>query len=91
MFICIYFAVLLAAFLLISIEGGDIISNFTAVIATLSNIGPGLGTVGPAGSFAAFSPFAKLVLSFCMIAGRLEFFPALILFTPAMWKRGLIK
>ena len=61
------------------------------MIASLSNIGPGLGLVGPTGNYAIFSSFSKVVLSICMIAGRLEFFPLLVLFTPSAWKRGLIK
>lgn len=87
----IYFAVFFASLLLISIEGKDIVSSATAVIASLSNIGPGLGIVGPTGNYAAFSPFSKVVFSFCMIAGRLEFLPLLVLFTPSVWKRGLVK
>ncbi|NLN82109.1 MAG: TrkH family potassium uptake protein [Clostridiales bacterium] len=91
LFFFIYFAVFFASVVLISIEGKDIVSSTTAVIASLSNIGPGLGIVGPAGNFAAFSPFSKVVFSFCMIAGRLEFFPVLVLFTPSVWKKSLIK
>lgn len=91
LFFFIYFAVFFVSVLLVSIEGKDIVSSATAVIASLSNIGPGLGLVGPAGNFATFTPFSKVVLSFCMIAGRLEFFPLLVLFTPTAWKRGLIK
>jgi len=74
--------------MLVSIEGKDIVTGSTAVIATLSNIGPGLGAVGPAGNFSAFTGFSKIILSFCMIAGRLEFFPVLILLTPSAWKKS---
>ncbi len=91
LFFFIYFAIFLVSVLLISIEGKDIVSNSTAVIASLSNIGPGLGIVGPTGNYAAYSSFSKIIFSFCMIAGRLEFFPLLVLFTPAAWKRGFIK
>jgi len=87
LFFFIYFAVFIASVMLISIEGKDIVSSSTAVIASISNIGPGFGTVGPAGNFSAFSAFSKIILSFCMIAGRLEFFPVLILFTFSPWKR----
>ena len=52
----------------------------------LSTIGPGLGIVGPTGSFGAFSPWAKLLLSFDMLAGRLEIFPMLLLFAPSLWR-----
>ena len=91
LFFFVYFAIFFISVLLISIEGKDIISSTTSVIASLSNIGPGLGSVGPAGNYAAFSGFSKIVLSFCMIAGRLEFFPILILFAPSVWKKGLVK
>ena len=88
LFFFIYFAFFIVAVALISIEGKDILSSVTAVISAISNIGPGLGTVGPASDYAAFSPFSKGVLSFCMIAGRLEFFPILILLTPSAWLNG---
>ncbi|MDU4752636.1 MAG: potassium transporter TrkG, partial [Clostridium butyricum] len=60
----------------------------TSVITTMSNIGPGLEVVGPAGNFAAFSPLSKLVLSFCMLAGRLEIYPMLIMFSPSIWRKN---
>lgn len=91
LFFFIYFAIFIVSVLLISVEGKDIVSNSTAVIASLSNIGPGLGIVGPTGNYATYSSLSKVVLSFCMIAGRLEFYPLLVLFTPSIWKRGLIK
>ena len=53
----------------------------------MNNIGPGLGMVGPAGNFAAFSAISKLILSFDMLAGRLEFFPVLLLLSKTTWKR----
>jgi trk system potassium uptake protein TrkH len=62
-------------------------TNFTAVTACFNNIGPGLDFVGPTQNFADFSVFSKLILSFDMLAGRLELFPMLILFTPATWKK----
>ena len=83
----IYFAISFVSILLISIEGKDIVSSVTAVIASISNIGPGLGMVGPTGNYASFTSFSKIVLSFCMIAGRLEFFPILILFTPSVLRK----
>ena len=71
---------------LISFEGKDLITNFTAVAATINNIGPGLELAGPAQNFGHFSIFSKYVLMFDMLAGRLELFPLLILFHPAAWK-----
>ncbi|HPV01315.1 MAG TPA: TrkH family potassium uptake protein [Clostridiales bacterium] len=82
-FICI-FAV---ALLIVSAEGKDMISNFTAVTACIGNIGPGLGIVGPMGNFSTYSALSKAVFSFCMIAGRLEIFPILLLFAPTFWKK----
>lgn len=71
---------------LLAFEGRDLLTNFTAVTATINNIGPGLGMVGPTQNFGFFSPFSKYVLMFDMLAGRLELFPLLILFHPAVWK-----
>lgn len=71
---------------LLAFEGRDLLTNFTAVAATINNIGPGLGMVGPTQNFGFFSPFSKYVLMFDMLAGRLELFPLLILFHPAVWK-----
>lgn len=71
---------------LISFDGTDLITGFTAVAATINNIGPGLEMVGPAENFSFFSPFAKYVLMFDMLAGRLELFPLLLLFHPSIWK-----
>jgi trk system potassium uptake protein TrkH len=70
----------------ISFEGKDLVTNFTAVAATINNIGPGLEMVGPTENFSIFTPFSKYVLMFDMLAGRLELFPLLILFHPAVWK-----
>ena len=73
--------------ILISFDDHDLITNFTAVTATINNIGPGLNLVGPTGNFAFFSIPSKLVLIFDMLAGRLELFPMLVLFAPATWRR----
>ena len=68
-------------------EGGKLLTNFTAVTACINNIGPGLDMAGPCGGYGFFSPLSKLVLIFDMLAGRLELFPMLILFSPYSWKR----
>ena len=65
----------------------NLITNFTAVAATFNNIGPGLELVGPTGNFGMFSWFSKLILTFDMLAGRLEIFPLLILFVRDTWKK----
>ena len=67
-------------------QGKDIVTNFTAVAATINNIGPGLSAVGPTQNFGSYSDFSKYVLMFDMLAGRLELFPLIILFTPSIWK-----
>ena len=82
-----YIIVFAVSVLLVSIENYGLVTNFTAVAATINNIGPGLELVGPTANFAFFSPFTKIVLIFDMIAGRLELFPMLVLFFPATWKK----
>lgn len=71
---------------IISWEEKDLVTNFTAVTATLNNIGPGLELVGPAQNFGHFTPLSKYVLMFDMLAGRLELFPILLLFVPTIWQ-----
>ena len=73
--------------ILISFDDHDLVTNFTAVAATINNIGPGLNLVGPTGNFAFFSIPSKLVLIFDMLAGRLELFPMLVLFALQTWRR----
>ena len=76
---------------LISFEGKDLVTNFTAVAATINNIGPGLEMVGPTSNFSVFGTFSKYVLMFDMIAGRLELFPLLMLFYPPLWRDMFLK
>lgn len=82
-----YMFVFVASLLIILIDGFDLTTSFTAIAATLNNVGPGLGEVGPMYNFAGFSPLSKMVLSFDMLAGRLEIFPLLIFFSPSAWHR----
>lgn len=89
-FIFAYILVFTLALLIISLDGKDMVTNFTAVTATISNIGPGLGIVGPMGNFSSYSDISKVVFSFCMIAGRLEIYPMLLLLAPSFWKRASI-
>ena len=70
---------------LVSFEGKDLVTTFTAVATTLNNIGPGLELVGPTQNFSHFTLFSKWVFIFDMLAGRLELFPLLILFHPTLW------
>lgn len=87
-YLACYILVFVGALMLISLDNKDLVTNFTAVTATINNIGPGLAAVGPTANFAHFSGFSKLVMTFTMIAGRLELFPMLILFSPNTWKKG---
>ena len=87
-FIIMYMIIFVIATIgLIAVEGCDLITGFTAVTATINNIGPGLGAVGPAANFAHFTDFSKILLSATMLIGRLEIFPLLILFSPVSWRR----
>ena len=86
-FIAVYCVIFALSVLCISIDNHDFTTNFTAVTATINNIGPGLSLVGPTQNFSFFSPFSKIVLIFDMLAGRLELFPMLLLFAPHVWKR----
>lgn len=73
--------------LIVSADNFDFATTFSSVMATLNNIGPGIEDVGAAGNFSAFSPLSKLVFCFDMLAGRLEIFPFLMLFTTKVWRR----
>lgn len=82
-----YILIYAMSVLLISFDNCDFTTNFTAVVATLNNIGPGLEMVGPTQNFGFFSDGSKLVLIFDMLAGRLELFPMLMLCTPSAWRK----
>ncbi len=75
------------ACLLLAVSGVDVLTSITAVAASMFNIGPGLGSVGPAEHYGNLPALAKWVLSTCMLAGRLEFYTVLIIFVPAFWRR----
>ncbi len=91
----VYFITLMIVFTVsvfaISFEDKGLVTSFTAVAATINNIGPGLELVGPTQNFGHFSAFSKYVLMFDMLAGRLELFPLLMMFQPALWKDTLTK
>lgn len=86
-FFFMYMFIFIIAVLVISIEGKDMVTTITSVAATLSNGGPGFGMIGPMGNFSEMSILSKIVLSFCMIIGRLEIYPILLLMTPTFWRR----
>ncbi len=82
-----YVMIVFAVFAVISLDGFSTGTNFSAVLACFNNIGPGLEAVGPTCNFSAYSNLSKLVLSWAMLAGRLEIFPMLILFSRGTWKK----
>ncbi len=86
-FIISYILVYIVSVLVISLDNFSMNTNFTAVAATINNIGPGFDAVGATGNFAGFSDLSKYVFCFDMIAGRLEIFPMLVLINPGTWHK----
>lgn len=86
-FLVTYAAIFALSTFLLSLEGYDLITNFTSVATMINNVGPGLELVGPTSNFSFWSPFSKFVLMFDMLAGRLELFPMIMLIYPDTWKR----
>ncbi len=86
-FFQVYMIAAMLSVLVLTLDGKDIVTNLTASIACISNVGPGLGAVGPAANYSFYSNLSKLVLSFEMLLGRLEIFPVLFLFAPSVWKK----
>ncbi len=86
-YLAAYVIIIILSFLAVSLDGYSITTSFTSVVACFNNIGPGLELVGPTGSYAMFSGLSKIVLILDMLAGRLEIFPILILFTGRAWKK----
>ena len=86
-FFITYMVIFAVSVLIVSFDGFSFETNFTAVAATLNNIGPGMGGVGPMSNFGIYGPVAKGVMVFDMLAGRLEIFPLLLLFCPSTWKK----
>jgi trk system potassium uptake protein TrkH len=85
LFFALYILIILGATLLLSFDNLGFVTTFTAAVSAVANTGLGFDMVGPAGNYSMFSSFSKIVLSFCMLAGRLEIFPILIIFNPAVW------
>lgn len=81
-----FITVFVVSLLIVSFDGHELVTNFTAVTATINNIGPGLNMVGPTENFGFFSNLSKYVFIIDMLAGRLELFPLLIFFHPAVWQ-----
>ena len=87
-YLSIWLFLAVAGTLLLSLRESDLVTAMTATLTCLSNVGPGLNKVGPSQNFAFFSPAAKLLLSFLMLAGRLEIYPVLLLFSPNVWRKN---
>ncbi len=83
-----YFFIFGIALLLVSLDNNDFETTFTSVLTAISNVGPAFGLAGPLGNFAFYSDFSKIILSLCMLIGRLEIFPILLLFNPRSWARS---
>ena len=81
-----YMIILFLSFVLVSLDGFSITTNLTAVMSCFNNMGPGFEAVGPTCNYGAFSVFSKIILIVDMLAGRLEIFPILVLFSPAIWR-----
>jgi len=86
-YLALWFGTVALSFLLLSLQGLDLETTLTSALTCLSNVGPGLGLVGPAGSFAVWNGACKLLLCLLMLLGRLEFYPVLMLFVPGVWRR----
>ena len=82
----LYFLILMVGFLVMSALGLDHVTALSSVFATLGNVGPGLGLVGPGANYLFIPPLGKVVLIVCMVAGRLELLTILALFAPSFWK-----
>ncbi len=83
----VYIAIIALSTLVLSLDGFSMMTNFSATLACFNNIGPGFESVGPASNFSEYGAFSKIVLIFDMLAGRLEIFPVLVLFSPKAWRR----
>lgn len=86
-YIVLFFIIFVGSVFVISFDKFDLITNFTAVLATINNVGPGFEVVGPMGGFADFSYLSKIMFIFDMLAGRLELYPILLLFAVSLWKK----
>lgn len=86
-YLSVYVIILAVSTLLLSLDGFSFTTNFTAALSCFNNIGPGLDAVGPTCNYSSFSVFSKLVLIWDMLAGRLEIFPILMLFSPGAWRK----
>lgn len=84
----VYILIVIVSTLILSLDVNDFLTNFSASISCMSNVGPGFNWVGPMSNFALYSPLSKILLSLVMIVGRLEIFPIILLFAPRTWKKS---
>ena len=85
-YLAAYVLIVMASFLILTIDGKDLTTSITAVLACFNNIGPGLSEVGPMSNYGSLSVLSKIVLTFDMLAGRLEIFPMIALLSRTTWK-----
>ena len=88
-YITIYLMVIFVSSALLSLVGVDLLEAFSGSVATMGNVGPGLGTVGSTGNFSHIPEFGKWVLSLTMLLGRLEIYSFFIFLTPAQWRQTI--
>lgn len=86
-YVMAYALIIIISYIIVALDGFDVETNLSAIFATFNNIGPGFNVCGPSASFASFSALSKLVMIGDMLAGRLEIFPILVLFSKSTWKR----
>ena len=87
-YLSLYILIIIVTTILISFNGFDFTTNFTSVLATINNTGPGFSMVGSAGNYSEFSVFSKIVFCFNMLAGRLELYPLALILIPSAWKKN---
>ena len=90
-FFIIYVLIFAVSLLIVSADKNDLVTDFTSVVATFNNIGPGLGKVGPTGNFNCYNALSKIVFILDMLLGRLEIFPLICIFTPSIHKKHFRK
>jgi trk system potassium uptake protein TrkH len=90
-FMILWLGIVILSTLILSLDtfaSFDMLTHFSASVSCISNVGPGLNLVGPAFDYSLYSGFSKCVMSFVMLAGRLEIFPILIVLSPKTWRKG---
>lgn len=87
-YLLVYFMIIAVGTIIVSLDGLDFETNFTAVVSCMNNIGPGLHAVGPTMNYSCYSGFSKIVLAISMLIGRLEIYPMLLFFIPSVWRKA---